>query len=84
MALSDPHAAKREKFEACIVCRYWFPTPKGNHGDCRRNPPNGRYEGFPSSNPTDWCGCFVEDKHKADEFMKNKSKQESSDKGDSA
>lgn len=73
MALTDKHAAKRidagGKAENCVSCRYFFPTPFGNHGDCRFNPPNGRYEGFPTVNPADWCSKYLVDQHKIDEIL---------------
>ncbi len=62
--LNDKHAAKRPKVEACATCRFFFPTPKGNHGDCRRMPPTGTYEGHPTTHPDGWCGEYKTDEHK--------------------
>ncbi len=71
--LTDPHAAKREKLESCVSCRFFFPSPKchetggkGAHvtGDCRRMPPPPNYNGHPTVYVDGWCGEYQEDAHK--------------------
>ncbi len=47
--------------ESCLTCKFYFPTPKGSYGDCRRMPPNGTTEGHPTTNPGGWCGEYRED-----------------------
>jgi len=64
--LHDLHAAKREKVELCETCRFFFSTPNGGHGDCRRFPPTGAHEGHPTTNPQGYCGEYKADQHKID------------------
>lgn len=40
----------------CSSCKFYLSTPKGNFGKCRRFPPDATYNGFPTANPTNWCG----------------------------
>lgn len=70
MALNDPHAAKRANVEACLTCRFFFPSPKCNEtggrekhvtGDCRRFPPQGNYNGHQTVYVSGWCGEYKED-----------------------
>lgn len=71
--LSDPHAAKRPKHESCETCRFYFSTPKGNHGDCHFMPPTAD-SFFPTTYPNVWCGQYKEDELKI-EHSKQKSQE---------
>jgi len=52
------------KVENCSTCRNYFPTPKGNEGDCHYLPPSA--EGFPTVYPTTWCSQYRADQLKID------------------
>lgn len=63
--------------EVCCLCRFWKKNPNVEYrsidgveqetyfGECHCNPPqkNGHFSQFPTTNASDWCGCFVEGKY---------------------
>lgn len=42
---------------ACNKCHFWEKYDDAEDGLCRFNPPSGS-DGFPETEPADWCGKF--------------------------
>lgn len=67
--LHDIH--KREKIENCESCRFYFATPKGEHGNCHRFPPPSATSGHVTVYPLGWCGEYTADPEKMKELGKD-------------
>lgn len=65
--LHDKHQNKRGNIENCESCRFYFPTPAGNNGNCHRFPPT-QPSGHMTTYPLGWCGEYVADKIKIQEL----------------
>lgn len=67
--LHDPFQHKRPKIENCESCRFYMPTPKGEHGNCHRLPPSNP-SGHITVYPLGWCGEYEPDPQKIEAFGK--------------
>ena len=52
--------------DRCEICLCFKPTPVGDHGDCRRFPPN---TGAIKVSPHNWCFEFHLNEHKLKELI---------------